>query len=188
MRNDAQFVGNTESCANIGNMGTTALVSIEEYLSTSYPDGDREYIDGLIVERNMGEHHHARLQALIAGYFLFHYKQFWCAVEARLKVSDTRYRIPDVCLITGKWPGPERGPLTEAPFLVVDVLSPDDRAGDMADKIADYLSYGVKYIWVINPETRRGFVHTIDGSREAKQGVLRTEDPVIELPLNELFQ
>ena len=35
-------------------MNTGALVSVEEYLHTSYPDGDREYVDGRIVERNMG--------------------------------------------------------------------------------------------------------------------------------------
>ncbi len=173
----------------MGHMGTTALVSVEEYLSTSYPDGDREYLDGLIVERNMGERHHARIQSLILGYLLVHYKQkFWSAVEARLKVSARRYRIPDVCLVTGKWPGPERGPLTDPPFLVVEVLSPDDRAGEMEDKTADYLSCGVKYIWVVNPETRRAFVHTADSSREARQGVLRTENPAIDLPLSELFQ
>jgi Uma2 family endonuclease len=169
-------------------MATTTLIPVEEYLSTSYPDGDREYIDGQIVERNMGERHHARIQSLILGYFLVHYEQFWSAVEARLKVSARRYRIPDVCLYSGTWPGPERGPLTDPPFLVVEVLSPDDRAGDMEDKIADYLSSGVKYIWVVNPETHRAFVHTNEGSREAKQGVLWTENPVIELPLAALFK
>ena len=83
---------------------------------------------------------------------------------------------------------PRRGPLTEAPFLVVEVLSPDDRAGDMEDKMADYFSCGVKYVWVVNPETQRAFVHTHEGSREAKKGVLWTENPVIEFPLTEFFQ
>jgi Uma2 family endonuclease len=130
----------------------------------------------------------ARIQTLIAADFLFHYKQFWSAIGARLKVSARRYRIPDVCLFTGEWPGPERGPLTDPPSLVVEVLSPDDRAGDMEDKIADYFSCGVKYVWVVNPETRRAFVHTIEGSCEARQGVLRTENPTIEVPLSELFE
>src|SRR5271166_821602 len=33
----------------------TMLVSVDRYLCTSYPDGDREYVDGEIVERNGGE-------------------------------------------------------------------------------------------------------------------------------------
>jgi hypothetical protein len=90
-------------------MGTAALIPVEEYLSTSYPDGDREYIDGHVVERNIGERHHARIQSLISAYLLVHYKQFWSAVAARLKVSARRYRIPDVCLYIGEWPGPEAG-------------------------------------------------------------------------------
>ena len=165
---------------------TTILV--EEYLSTSYPDGDREYLDGQVVERNMGEPGHARIQTLIAGFLMTHYKKYWTVVECRMRVTKSRYRIPDVCLVTGTWPGQGPGPLTEPPFLVVEVLSPDDRAGEMEDKIEDYLSCGVKYIWIVNPETKRGFIHTSEGSREAKDGVLRTEDPRIELPLAELFQ
>ncbi len=41
---------------------------------------------------------------------------------------------------------------------------------------------------ISTPETQRAFVHTADGSREAGQGLLRTKNPVIELPLGELFQ
>ena len=35
-------------------MATGTLVSMEEYLSTSYRP-DREYVDALILERNLGE-------------------------------------------------------------------------------------------------------------------------------------
>ncbi len=166
-------------------MGTTVLIPVEEYLSTSYPDGDREYIDGLVVERNMGESQHALIQTTIAAYLFTRYRQYRTVVECRMRVSKSRYRIPDVCLVTGTYPG--FGPLTDPPFLVVEVLSPDDRAGDMEKKIADYFSCGVKYIWVVNPETQRAFVYTSDGMREAKEGILWTENPVIEFPLSELF-
>ena len=43
-------------------MGAATLVSIEDYLSTSYSP-DREYIDGRIVERNLGEKTHSSIQA-----------------------------------------------------------------------------------------------------------------------------
>ena len=167
-------------------MATSALVSVEEYLSTSYPGCDREYLDGQVVERNMGENRHSRIQTLIVIYFGIHYKQYWAAVECRMLVTRSRYRIPDVCLLTGPWPS-EPGPLTIPPFLVVEVLSPDDRAGDMEEKIADYLAWGVKYVWVVNPETKRAFIHTLGGNWEATEGVLHTDNPRIELPLSELF-
>jgi Uma2 family endonuclease len=165
---------------------TTALVSVEEYLSTSFPDGDREYIDGQVVERNMGQSEHARIQALMVAYFVVHYPQFWSGVEARMRISKSRYRIPDVALSIGQWP--PKGPLTTAPFLVVEILSPDDRAGEMEDKIEDYRKCGVQYIWVINPETQRATVYTAEGSRPVKDGILRTENPTIEVPLAEVFR
>jgi len=52
------------------------LVSVEEYLNTSYPDGDREYVDGQIVERNVGEIDHAGLQTRIMIYPATHYPGF----------------------------------------------------------------------------------------------------------------
>jgi hypothetical protein len=36
-------------------MESPTLVPVEEYLETQYQDGDREYVDGRIVERNVGE-------------------------------------------------------------------------------------------------------------------------------------
>ena len=38
------------------------MVPVEEYLNTSYPDGDREYLDGLVVGRNVGTPGHGALQ------------------------------------------------------------------------------------------------------------------------------
>jgi len=67
--------------------------SSRDYLSTSYRRGSgiSRWTD---VERNTGEHQHARIQSLIISYLLLHYRQFWSAVEARLRVSADRYRIP----------------------------------------------------------------------------------------------
>ncbi len=164
------------------------MISVEQYLATSFSDGDREYVDGQIVERNVGEHQHARIQALMVSYFLVHFPQYWAAVEARVKLAPRRYRIPDVCLLVGTWPGPARGPVTEPLFIAVEVLSPDERVGNLQDRVDDYLNAGVKYVWVVNPDTKRGYIHTSEGSHDATDGVLRTADPNIEVPLAELFK
>ena len=48
-------------------MATGEFVSVREYLSTSYrPDCD--YVDGVVVERNLGEYDHARLQGEVMVY------------------------------------------------------------------------------------------------------------------------
>ena len=77
--------------------------------------------------------------------------------------------------------------IRKPPVIAVEVLSPDDRAGDLEEKIADYLAFGVPYVWVINPESRRAYVHTPEGSREVKDGVLRAETAKIEVPLTEIL-
>src|SRR5579871_3964687 len=137
-------------------MATTALISVEEYLSTSYQDGDREFVDGAVV-------------------------------ECRLRIRTSRYRIPDVMLVEKHGPA-KPGPVTEVPFLVVEVLSPDDRASDMRDKIADYRYLGVKYIWVVDPRAQSADIYTAEGSRTVTDGVLRTENPPIEVPFSEIFE
>jgi Uma2 family endonuclease len=160
----------------------TTLVSVDEYLRTSYPDGDCEYVDGEIVERNLGEIDHGDLQTRIVFYLLTHYPKFWAAVEVRVQVKSNRFRVPDVTLVAG--PRPAGKIVTAPPHLVIEVLSPDDRASAVQEKIDDYLAFGIPYVWVVNPGTGRGYVHTTDAAREAKDGVLRTANPAVELPVS----
>jgi Uma2 family endonuclease len=162
----------------------TTLVSVEKYLHTSYADGDCEYVDGEIVERNVGEIDHGDLQSRIYLHLATHYPKFWSAVEVRTQMKSTRFRVPDVVLVAG--PRPAGKIIKDPPHLVVEVLSPDDRAA-MQEKIDDYLAFGIPYVWVVNPRTRRGYAYTAEGAREAKDGILRAAGPVVELPLGELF-
>jgi Uma2 family endonuclease len=76
--------------------------------------------------------------------------------------------------------------LTEPPFLCIEILSRDDSMDEMQDRIYDYLSFGVPYVWILNPRTRRAFLYTPDGVREAKDGILRTQDPDITVPFRGL--
>jgi Uma2 family endonuclease len=44
--------------------------------------------------------------------------------------------------------------LDVAPELVVEVLSPEDRPGEVERKVAEYLEAGVLLVWLVNPATR----------------------------------
>jgi len=167
-------------------MASVAVVSLEEYLSTSYRP-DREYIDGVILERNLGERDHSELQTEISTYLNVRRKRFGIHVfvEQRIQVSPTRFRVPDICVVAG--PRPVEQVFTRPPFLCIEVLSPEDRVGATEERIEDYLVFGVRYVWVINPKTRRAYVHTAEGVREAKDDVLRTESPEIVVPLGEIL-
>ena len=166
-------------------MDATTLVSVEEYLRTSFPDADREYIDGRIVERNVGEVDHSDVQSAIAHYLRRHYQRVWAGVAVRVQVKKTRLRIPDVTVMTGS--KPSEPIIRRPPAVAVEVLSPDDRAGDLEEKLNDYLAFGIPYVRIINPETRRAYIHTPEGSHEAKDGRLRAETVGLEVPLSEIF-
>jgi Uma2 family endonuclease len=106
--------------------------------------------------------------------------------EQRVQVKRTRYRIPDVCVLLG--PKPTEQILTKPPFICIEILSPDDRMNRVEIRIADYLEMGVSYVWVLDPQTRQAYVATAaEGLREVKNGFLRTENPVFEVPLAEVF-
>src|SRR5579864_7137172 len=106
-------------------MGTGTLISVEEYLTTSYSDGDREYVDGKVLARNLGEVDHSDVQGRIYAFLLSKYRQCWPGVEVRVQVTTTRFRVPDVVLVEGSRPSSHV--ITQPPLLVVEVLSPDDK-------------------------------------------------------------
>ncbi|MGH9324177.1 MAG: Uma2 family endonuclease [Vicinamibacteria bacterium] len=161
------------------------LIPVEEYLSTSYRP-DREYVDGTLLERNVGEWDHSKLQMLVSAYLYNRRKVLGVHVvpEQRVQVTPTRFRVPDVCVVAGR--EPDEQILTSPPFLCVEILSRDDRMSEMQERINDYLSFGVRYVWVIDPRTKRAHAHTSEGSHEVKDA-LRTENPEILVPLEELF-
>ena len=168
-------------------MPSRTLVSVEEYLHTSY-DPDCDYVDGAIVERYVGELDHSDLQSEIVAYFRARKRKpgIYAFAEQRVQVSTRRFRIPDVCIVAESKPTEQI--FTAPPFIAIEILSKDDRMSAMQERISDYLQFGVRYVWVVDPGTRRAWIYTKDGSQEAKDGILRTENPGIELPLPEIFQ
>jgi Uma2 family endonuclease len=167
-------------------MKAPVLVPVEEYLSTSYrPDCD--YVDGEVLERNTGERDHSELQREFIVYLGTRAKLWGIHVfpEQRVQVAATRFRIPDVCVIVGK--EPQEQIFREPPFICIEILSRDDRRMRIEDRIADYLKFGVPYVWVINPVSRRVWTYSTEGIKEVTDGVLRTENPSIEVPLAEIF-
>ena len=168
-------------------MGTSVLVSEQEYLTTTY-EPDCEYEDGALLERNVGEQPHGILQLAIAAFLFERRKRFGIRVltEQRIRIAPRKYRVPDVCVY--KEPAPRDPVFSTPPFIAIEILSPEDRMSRVRKKVDEYLAFGVPYVWVIDPDARRADVYTAAGFYAAKDGVLRTEDPAIEVPLADLFQ
>jgi Uma2 family endonuclease len=75
-----------------------------------------------------------------------------------------------------------------APFLCVEILSREDTVTRLNEKLSDYFQMGVRYVWVIDPLTRRAFCHTPGEMHEVLDGILRTKSPDIIVPLEEIFE
>jgi Uma2 family endonuclease len=141
------------------------LVGEDEYLGITYrPDCD--YVDGIVLERNLGQFDHARLQALILFLFMQN-ESAWGIVavpECRLKIRPRKYRIPDVMVLSKNAPRPPV--IEEAPLLCVEVVSPDDRLKDQVDRARDYVVLGVQETWIFDPQTKSAYVYSQTGLRE----------------------
>ena len=72
------------------------------------------------------------------------------------------------------------------PFLAIEILSRTDRASDVEEKIDDYLSFGVSFVWVIDPRLKLGYVYT-NGGRETCSESLSTVGPEIRVLLADPF-
>ena len=77
--------------------------------------------------------------------------------------------------------------LREPPFLCIEVLSPEDRVSRMEIKIDDYLAFGVRHIWLIDPVRKLAWSYTREGKREST-GVLTTSNPDLTVSLKDLFE
>jgi Uma2 family endonuclease len=167
-------------------MATRALIPVEVYLTSVYrPDCD--YVDGEVLERNLGERDHSYVQAAIVSYFFTRRKAMGLEVfpEQRVQVRPKRFRIPDVCVVLG---GTKEKIFTTPPFLCVEILSPEDRMSRVWERIHDYFEMGVPNVWVIDPENRIAHIASPAGDLHRVTDVLRTSDPVIEVPLSEIFE
>jgi Uma2 family endonuclease len=135
-------------------MATISRVRLEEYLDLSFRP-DREYVDGEIRERNVGKWEHARVQALLAAWFVNHEKEWATAssTEQRVRVSASRVRVPDLVVLVA---GAQPEVVTQPPLLVVEILSPDDSYSDTQERAQDYRAMGVETIWIVDPKTRTG--------------------------------
>jgi Uma2 family endonuclease len=164
-------------------MATTFPILLREYLATVYRP-DREYVDGEIRERNVGKYEHARIQALLAAWFIQHESEWGAQVvtEQRVQVSKTRVRIPDVALLPL---GAQPDVIADPPLLVIEILSPDDTYSDTQERARDYQAMGVETIWIIDPKTRSGRMCT--GKEWVEASRLEVRSTPLYLSLTDLF-
>lgn len=139
---------------------STTLISLDEYLHGIW-EPDREYVNGEVLERNMGEKDHGAWQAALVR-LLSGWRQsanIQVIPELRVRTMPDRYRIPDVVVLDRS--APDEQVITHPPLLCVEILSPEDRIGRIEDKIEEYFRMGVRAVWVMDP--RRQIAYQCQG-------------------------
>ncbi|MBV8269132.1 MAG: Uma2 family endonuclease [Planctomycetaceae bacterium] len=183
----------------MGAVADKTLLTPEDLLAM--PDEKSyELIDGKLVERNMGV-----LSSWVGGRL---YRQLAEFVEGHdlgwvfpadvgfqcFPGSTRTVRKTDVAFIrSGRFPGEQlpEGYSRIAPDLAVEVISPNDLAYKVDEKVDAYLKAGVRLVWVAHPHTRTVLIYRSDGSvglvREADE--LSGEDvvPGFRCPVAAIF-
>jgi len=142
-------------------MATKTMVTLDEYLATSYEGTDREYVDGEVVERSMPTYDHGEMQmhwGVIVHGLRRQGLPFRAVSEVRHRVSSERVRIPDVAIFAG--PRPEEQVPAIPPLVAIEILSPDDRMTQILEKLREYDDFGVAHLWLIDPLKKMLYVYS----------------------------
>jgi Uma2 family endonuclease len=115
----------------------------------------------------------------------------------RLPLNGDRNRRPDVAFVSYKrWPKGRPVPIDDnawdvVPDLAIEVVSPNDLAEDLLEKVQEYFRAGVEMVWVVYPRLRLIQVYE---SLSRIRGLTRTDEldggpvlPGFRLPLATLF-
>ncbi len=183
-------------------MSTTTLVTADELLALPMGMGKRyELVAGeLRVMSPAGWEHGqiiANLSDLLGAFIRQKKLGRWFGAETGflLKRTPDTVRAPDFAFLANKslpktkpteayWPG--------APDLAVEVLSPGDTAGEVAEKVKEWLAAGCAAVWVVDPK-----LQTVTLYQSANQAEIKTVgetlggDPVVpgfSCPVEELFR
>jgi Uma2 family endonuclease len=133
------------------------------------------------------------------GFFLKHHNLGHAANETifHLPSPVNRNRRPDLAFVSyARWPKDrEKDKVKNAwdvvPNIIGEIVSPNDDAKELMDKLDDYFKVGVEIVWVIYPELAMVYVYesltqvhgltrndTLDGGKVLQQ---------FQLPLKDLF-
>lgn len=164
-------------------MGAKTALSVEQYLRTSFPDQDKEYRDGEVVERSLPAFLHGKTQLDLGSFFAALRKQFplHACVETCMKIRPNLYLIPDVAVFYPQTPAevPDFPPL-----VAIEILSPDDRLTAVREKLEEYRAWGVPHVWLVDPYSKRMYTCD-DGFAEVQ--ALTIDELGIELTSSVVF-
>ncbi len=164
---------------------------------TSYPNNIESQNDIEIQYQNergkpMPSLNHAKLQALIAAYFVVNYGDIYdIFTEIEVELLDKR-AVPDLAIYPIQATDWESDVIrrTDAPILTIEILSPKQALDDILSKIRTiYFPGGVQSSWVVIPAMRTISVMTLDKKiKSYTEGIVNDEVSGFEIDLNKIFK
>ncbi|MGH7700423.1 MAG: Uma2 family endonuclease [Gemmatimonadales bacterium] len=180
-------------------MASPALQTAEDLLRFREPGKTAELVRGVLIVREPPSTGHgarsARLLYRVMDFIKRHGLGEVFAQDTGFKIErdpDT-VRAPDVAFVARQRLAqiPEEGYAELAPDWAAEILSPSDRPGEVLEKVGQWLSAGVRLVWVLDPVRRHTRVHRADGtvSIVGPEEELDGEDviPGFRCPLRDIF-
>ena len=146
-------------------------ITADELMRLQPPDKQTELVRGRMIVREPPGCRHGdiavNLTVVLSQFVRTHnLGRVWSETGYVLSSNPDTVRGPDVSFVRHeRVPDPiPRGYARFAPDLAVEVLSPDDRPGEVLERVADYLNAGTHLVWVVDPDRRLVRVYGADGS------------------------
>ncbi len=103
--------------------------------------------------------------------------------EMRVQLRPNFFLIPDICVYHPE--KPEKLVPDTPPFIVIEILSPDDRMSEVLNKLGEYRQWGVPHVWLVDPHAKR--MYTCDAAL-AQVPVLRIPELSLEVKPGDIFE
>jgi Uma2 family endonuclease len=125
-----------------------------------------EIVDGQPEEKQMGGTQHGgigvRLIIELGVYVKAHHLGGVYGPDTSFRIGKNE-RLPDISFIAASRvpdEGEPEGAWPLAPDLAVEIISPTDLYEKVMTKVIDYLTAGVRQVWLISPEHRTATVYS----------------------------
>lgn len=145
------------------------LVTAEELLEMpDIPGKNVELVDGEVVEVSPASLRHGLIATMLAGRLSEFAQQHQLGVAAGdnvgyiLSRNPDSMRAPDVSFIAREQlpTGDDLDRYVDGPpTLAVEIVSPNDRAVEIDERVQDYLAAGTRQVWVLRPNRRAASVY-----------------------------
>jgi Uma2 family endonuclease len=178
-------------------MPVRTLMTAEQFDALPEEEGRKwELLDGELIEVSSATPKHNRILGRL-------YKMLDSFAEARklgavLLETDLAVRLntrlrPDFGFFSADtWRTVDLDivPVIQTPDIAVEIISPSETATTINRKVDAYLKWGVHEVWLIDPEIRTLFVHTLVGAQRLSEGAVLTSEfvPGWRLQIADLFE